>query len=164
MAQNKTFCRLDSEINTASVSFIVSNGTPFSFITTLGLHGEGMGPFSTKFCGREAWLEISWHNHSFQLGTSVDWPCCRKNPKNWDTRKSCSNRPKIPTMYCKNSDIRKICCNHPKIWTRSIYRRVIRSKDEEGITNSVDPDLIWVYTVCPNLSVWKLRIITVALP
>ena len=39
MAQNKIFCRLDSEIN----------GTPFSFLTVLGLHDEGMGPFSTKF-------------------------------------------------------------------------------------------------------------------
>ena len=39
-AQNKFFCRLDSEINTASVSFIFSNGTPFSFLTTLDLHGE----------------------------------------------------------------------------------------------------------------------------
>ena len=44
----------------------------FSFINTLGLHGEGMGPFLTKFCGREAWLEISLHNHPFQLRTSVD--------------------------------------------------------------------------------------------
>ena len=72
MAQNKIFCRLDSEINTASVSFILSNGTRVSFITTLCLHGEGREPFSAKFCGREAWLEISWHNHPFQLRTSVD--------------------------------------------------------------------------------------------
>ena len=70
--RTKFLCRLDSEINTASVSFILSNGTPFSFITILGLHGEGMGPFLTKFYGREAWLEISWHNHPFQLETSVD--------------------------------------------------------------------------------------------
>ena len=38
-------------------------------------------------------------------------------------------------------------------------------KDAEGIANSVDPDqtapLIWVCTVCPDLSVRKLRIITV---
>ena len=40
-------------------------------------------------------------------------------------------------------------------------------KDAEGIVNSVDPDhtasrssLIWVCTVCPGLSVRKLRIIT----
>ena len=37
-------------------------------------------------------------------------------------------------------------------------------KDAEGIANSVDPDqssLIWVCTVCPGLSVQKVRIITV---
>ena len=41
-------------------------------------------------------------------------------------------------------------------------------KDAEGIANSVGPDqtaprssLIWVCTVCPGLSVRKLRIITV---
>ena len=39
-------------------------------------------------------------------------------------------------------------------------------KDAEGIANSVDPDqaapsLIWVCTVCPDLSVRKLRNITV---
>ena len=41
---------------------------------------------------------------------------------------------------------------------------------KDGLANSVDPDtdcscsfrssVIWVYTVCPDLSVWKLRIIT----
>ena len=38
-------------------------------------------------------------------------------------------------------------------------------KDAEGIANSVDPDqtsLIWVCTVCPDLSVRKLRNITVS--
>ena len=39
-------------------------------------------------------------------------------------------------------------------------------KDAEGIVNSVDPDqtapLIWVYTVCPGISVRKLRIIMVS--
>ena len=36
-------------------------------------------------------------------------------------------------------------------------------KDAEGIANCVDPDqtLIWVCTVCPDLSVGKLRKITV---
>ena len=38
-------------------------------------------------------------------------------------------------------------------------------KDADGMANSVDPDqtrssLVWVYTVCPDLSVRKLRIIT----
>ena len=40
--------------------------------------------------------------------------------------------------------------------------RVIHPKDTDGITNSVDPDqtwnsLIWIFTVCPDLSVSKLR-------
>ena len=43
----------------------------------------------------------------------------------------------------------------------------MRPKDAKGIAKSVDPDqtapradcsLIWVYTVCPDLSVRKLRI------
>ena len=44
----------------------------------------------------------------------------------------------------------------------------MQPKDAEGFTNSVDPDqtarssLIWVYTVCPDLSVRKLRIFTVS--
>ena len=76
---------------------------------------------------------------------------------------------KIP----KNSDTWKIYCHHPKISKRWHYHRVMCPKDAEWIANSVDPDqtaplgavcLIWVYTVCPGLSIWKLRIITVALP
>ena len=39
------------------------------------------------------------------------------------------------------------------------------SKNAEGVANSVDSDqaapLIWVCTVCPDVSVRKLRIITV---
>ena len=43
----------------------------------------------------------------------------------------------------------------------------MHSKDAEGMANSLDPDqiaqsgLIWVYNVCPDLSVRKLRVITV---
>ena len=48
MAQNKMFCRLDSEINSASVNFILANSTPFSFITTLGLHGKEYGTIFNK--------------------------------------------------------------------------------------------------------------------
>ena len=36
--------------------------------------------------------------------------------------------------------------------------------DADGMANSVDPDqtaLIWICTVCPGISVQKLRIITV---
>ena len=56
---------VETRLNSASCQFFQMVFL-FSFITTLGLHGEGMGPFSTKFCEREAWLEISWHNHPFQ--------------------------------------------------------------------------------------------------
>ena len=76
-----------------------------------------------------------------------------------------------PIMYRKNpkiSDTQNICCNHPKSWARWRFRRVMHPKDAEGIANSVDPDqtaprssLIWVCTVCPDLSVRKLRNITV---
>ena len=69
----------------------------------------------------------------------------------------------------KNSDTYKICCNHPKIWTKWIYYRVMSPKNADGFANSVDLDqtaplssLIWVLTVCPDLSVQKLRIITVS--
>ena len=38
----------------------------------------------------------------------------------------------------------------------------MRSKDADGIAKSMlISSLIWVCTVCPDLSVWKLRIITV---
>ena len=51
----------------------------------------------------------------------------------------------------------KKCCNYPKIWTMWLYHRVISPKDVDGIANRIDPDqrssLIWVYTVCPDLSV-----------
>ena len=66
----------------------------------------------------------------------------------------------------KNSDTRKICCNHPKSWRKWPYHRVTHPKDADRIANSEDPDqtkssLIWVYTVCPDLSVRKLRIVMV---
>ena len=45
-----------------------------------------------------------------------------------------------------------------------LYYRVRSPKDADSMANSVDPDqsssLIWDYTVCPGLSVRKLRIIT----
>ena len=53
------------------------------------------------------------------------------------------------------------------------YHRAMRPKDADRMANSVDPDqtgsvdpdqtahsLIWVYTVCPDLPVRKLRTIT----
>ena len=47
-----------------------------------------------------------------------------------------------------------------------LYHRVRSQNDADGMANSVDPDqtapsLIWVCTVCPDLSVQKLRKITV---
>ena len=47
-----------------------------------------------------------------------------------------------------------------------LYHRVMSPNDADGMANSVDPDqtapsLIWVCTVCPGISVRKLRIITV---
>ena len=72
---------------------------------------------------------------------------------------------------CKNtksSDIRKIAVIILKLEQYHFYYRVMGRKDADGIANSVDPDqtaprssLSWVYTVCPNLPVRKLRIITV---
>ena len=58
----------------------------------------------------------------------------------------------------------KICCNHSKIWTMWLYHRVMSPNDADRMANSVDPDqtaLLWVCTVSPDLSVWKLRNITV---
>ena len=76
-----------------------------------------------------------------------------------------SNYRKTP----KFSDARKLCCNLPKIQTKRPNLRVFRQNDANGIANSEDPDptaqegssLIWVCTVCPDLSVRKLRVIMV---
>ena len=69
--------------------------------------------------------------------------------------------------FPKYSDTQKICCNHSKIWTMWLYHRVMSPNDADGMANSVDPDqtpprssLIWVCTVCPGISVRKLRTIT----
>ena len=67
------------------------------------------------------------------------------------------------TVYGRN-----LCCNLPKIQTKRPNLRVFSQEDVNGIANSEDPDqtapgssLIWVCTVCPDLSVRKLRVITV---
>ena len=48
-----------------------------------------------------------------------------------------------------------------------LYHRVMSPHDADGMANSVDPDqtapLIWVCTVCPGISVQKLRIIAVTI-
>ena len=58
--------------------------------------------------------------------------------------------------FPKYSDTQKICCNHSKILTMWLYHRVMSPNDADGMANSVDTDqtapLIWVYTVCPDLS------------
>ena len=65
--------------------------------------------------------------------------------------------------FPKYSDTHKICCNDSKIWTMWPYHRVMSPNDADGMANSVDPDqtVPLVCTVCPDLSVRKLRKITV---
>ena len=58
----------------------------------------------------------------------------------------------VTVKILKHYDTRKICCNYPKIWTMWLYLRVMRPKGAEGIANSADLDLLWVYTVCSSLS------------
>ena len=96
-----------------------------------------------------------------QPGLSLTWSqtpedrFSRDDSKNWH----CG--------YCKhpkNLDTQNISCNYPKTGTGSFYYRAIGSKDADWMTNSVDPDqtaLIWVYTVCLDLSVRNLRNIMV---
>ena len=64
----------------------------------------------------------------------------------------------------KKSDTPKIYCHNPNIWLLWIFHREMRPNDADGIANSVDPGqtaLIWVYTVCSDLSVRKFRNIKV---
>ena len=69
----------------------------------------------------------------------------------------------IYRKFPKYSDTQKICCNQSKIWT--VW---LSPNDADGMANNVDPDqtapLIEVCTVCPGISVRKLRIITIPLP
>ena len=68
----------------------------------------------------------------------------------------------------KFSDARKLCCNQHKNQTKRQNLSIgYLFKDANGIANSEDPDqtaplgdsfrssLIWVCTVCPDLSVQK---------
>ena len=64
----------------------------------------------------------------------------------------------------KNSDTKTIAVIIQKIPTIWIYLRVMRPKDADGMANIVDPDQTAplgsrVYIVCPDLSVWKLKIL-----
>ena len=66
----------------------------------------------------------------------------------------------------KFSGTRILCCNLPKIQEERPNLRVFLRKGANGIANSdrsSRSSLIWVCTVCPDLSVRKLWIITVCL-
>ena len=70
--------------------------------------------------------------------------------------------------FPKYSDTQKICCNHSKIWTMWLYhksnecKRCRRNGKQRRPRSdcSSRSSLIWVYTVCPGISVRKLGIIT----
>ena len=68
----------------------------------------------------------------------------------------------VIAVYCKVPEYSELkhCCNYTKIRTVWLYRRIMSPKDADGMANSVVPDRtaprsspIWVYTVCPDLSV-----------
>ena len=65
----------------------------------------------------------------------------------------------------KFSDARNHYCKLPKIQTKRPNHLIFCPKDANGIANSEEPDhrssLILVCTVCPDLSVLKLRVIVV---
>ena len=68
-----------------------------------------------------------------------------------------SSYHKVPKFW----DAQNLCCNLPKIQSKSPNIRVFRQKDANGIANSEDPyqTAPTGCTVCPDLSVQKLRII-----
>ena len=107
---------------------------------------------NSKIFGQN-WINLGSEGSGFKVGMS-DWK--------YTLFFISLNYRKFP----KYSDTQKMCCNHSKIWTMWLYHRVMSPNDADGMANSVDPDqtrssLIWVCTVCPGRSVWKLRIITV---
>ena len=67
--------------------------------------------------------------------------------------------------FPKYSDTQTICCNYPKSWTRWRFLKSNDSKRCRGICKQCRPwsdcssSLIWVCTVCPDLSVRKLGVI-----
>ena len=71
--------------------------------------------------------------------------------------------------FLKYLDTPKNCWNHPKSWIKWRFLRVMHPKDNRGNCKQGRPwsdcssgsSLIWVYTVFPDLSVRKLRKITV---
>ena len=125
-------------------------GNPFMFCRIAEYHWT-VGRWDTwVWC--HSWSE-KLHNRSRHLWSGwIDAIRCLDNP----------DYHKCP----KYSGTQTICCNHSKIWTMWLYLRVMSPNDADGMANSVDPDqtsrssLIWVCTVCPGISVWKLKIIT----
>ena len=89
-------------------------------------------------------------------GWSVPMMCAhtksryRKVPKFWDARNLCCNLPKIETKRPNLKRILSKWCkwnsNQWRPWSDCSWRR---------------SSLIWVCTVCPDLSIRKLRVITV---
>ena len=76
----------------------------------------------------------------------------------------CSKMAATYWVYRKSpkfSDTKNFCCKQPKIQTKRPNLRLFCQNGAKGIANIEDPDLIWVCTVCPDLSVQKLRVITV---
>ena len=65
--------------------------------------------------------------------------------------------------FPKYSDTQNICCNYPKSWTRWHFLRCRGNCKQcrPWSDCSSRSSLIWVCSVCPDLSVWKLRNITV---
>ena len=67
----------------------------------------------------------------------------------------------VSTIKFVNIRTPKVCCNPLKFKQGDFYHRVMPLKDADKTANSVDPDqtssLIWVSTVCQDLSAQKLR-------
>ena len=127
-----------------------------------------------------SWLGDGKSTPGSSCGETKSRSLTQKCPKHWDrwlVGANCRPRSDWASFGCitvryrkipKNSDIQNICCNGPKIQTKWLYCRVMHQKDVDRVANSVDPDqtasrssLIRVCTVCSDISVWKLWIITV---
>ena len=59
----------------------------------------------------------------------------------------------------KNLDNQKDCY-YPRIWTVQLYHSVMHP-EWQTVLILIWSRLLWIYTICPDLSVWKLRIIMV---
>ena len=118
-----------------------------------------------------------WHVHQCWISKTSAFLCRNLSSCPIDVSAKCYKSIKsvhrLYTVKFLNFGHLKICCNHPKSWTRWLFLRVIimsnASKRCRGNCIQCRPwsncsyrsSLIWVCTVCPDLSVRKLRIITV---